>query len=316
MTNTHYLPGDRVRYNANHPGSLRGYRYAVGTFKNPTTLNPSMVTIDWDNAHHGKNSDHGFSFIERQPIEPGCWVRELPGENIFSNHGKPVQVVSVDGYYAEFPGFLGGTLRIGLHRLARVAEPKTPEASISIGGISFSVGENGATRVSLEADQFIYNDRRYEAITIDELTERENRVDKLREIIALYDGQITNLATFIASEIPGEPSQSEGAIDTAIRIMREQRTAIQTAARRLAKWVKDAPAGYGTEESRAWLLNYGTKPEPVVFKRGDLVTWGMGAAHYFIVAEPDAEYPKIMSKNGKDFRSDIRRSVLYHVETK
>ncbi len=33
--------------------------------------------------------------------------------------------------------------------------------------------------------------------------------------------QIEKLANFIMSEIPGEPSQSEGAIDCAIRIMRE-----------------------------------------------------------------------------------------------
>ena len=34
--------------------------------------------------------------------------------------------------------------------------------------------------------------------------------------------QIDRLANFILSEIPEEPSQNEGAIDTAIRIMRDQ----------------------------------------------------------------------------------------------
>jgi hypothetical protein len=33
--------------------------------------------------------------------------------------------------------------------------------------------------------------------------------------------QIDRLAKFIMNEIPGEPSQSEGAVDTAIRLLRE-----------------------------------------------------------------------------------------------
>jgi len=36
------------------------------------------------------------------------------------------------------------------------------------------------------------------------------------------DAQIKKLADFIMAEVPGEPSQSEGAIDTAIRIIRTQ----------------------------------------------------------------------------------------------
>lgn len=110
---------------------------------------------------------------------------------------------------------------------------------------------------------------------------------------------IDRLAEFIMSEIPGEPSQSEGAVDTAIRIMKEQKKALQIAenarldvvgerndaygaihqaARRLAKWVKDAPAGYGTDESRVWLAKYAPEYVKPVFKRGDLVTWGVGVA--------------------------------------
>ena len=33
--------------------------------------------------------------------------------------------------------------------------------------------------------------------------------------------QINELASFIMNEVPGEPSQSQGAVDTAIRIIRE-----------------------------------------------------------------------------------------------
>jgi len=33
--------------------------------------------------------------------------------------------------------------------------------------------------------------------------------------------QIDRLANFIMKEVPGEPSQSQGSVDTAIRIIRE-----------------------------------------------------------------------------------------------
>lgn len=36
------------------------------------------------------------------------------------------------------------------------------------------------------------------------------------------EAQIDRLAAFIMNEVPGEPSQSEGAVDTAIRWMRER----------------------------------------------------------------------------------------------
>lgn len=38
--------------------------------------------------------------------------------------------------------------------------------------------------------------------------------------------QIERLANFIMEEVPGEPSQSEGAVDTAIRWMREKLKAV------------------------------------------------------------------------------------------
>lgn len=37
------------------------------------------------------------------------------------------------------------------------------------------------------------------------------------------ESQIGRLATFIMEEVPGEPSRSEGAVDTAIRVIRELR---------------------------------------------------------------------------------------------
>ena len=37
----------------------------------------------------------------------------------------------------------------------------------------------------------------------------------------IEDEEIRRLAQFIMEEVPGEPSQSEGAVDTAIRLIRE-----------------------------------------------------------------------------------------------
>jgi len=40
--------------------------------------------------------------------------------------------------------------------------------------------------------------------------------------------QIDELASFIMAEVPGEPSRSEGAVATAIRIMRKQKAEIES----------------------------------------------------------------------------------------
>jgi len=45
------------------------------------------------------------------------------------------------------------------------------------------------------------------------------------DVTETLQSQIDRLARFIMEEVPGEPSQSEGAVDTAIRIMR---TALST----------------------------------------------------------------------------------------
>jgi hypothetical protein len=47
--------------------------------------------------------------------------------------------------------------------------------------------------------------------------------------------QIKRLADFIIAEIPGEPSQSQGAVDTAIRIMRTQHHFIENMDKKVSK---------------------------------------------------------------------------------
>ena len=41
----------------------------------------------------------------------------------------------------------------------------------------------------------------------------------LRQRLADAEAQIVKLATFIMANVPGEPSESQGAVDTAIRVM-------------------------------------------------------------------------------------------------
>ncbi len=53
--------------------------------------------------------------------------------------------------------------------------------------------------------------------------------------------QIDKLANFIMAEIPGEPSASEGAVDTAIRWMRDQVSAVDRALNELGVPVPGYP---------------------------------------------------------------------------
>ena len=64
-----------------------------------------------------------------------------------------------------------------------------------------------------------------------------NCVDRVYELISQLDepevnSQINKLANFIMSEVEGEPSQSQGAVDTAIRIIQS----CQNQDRNIEKW--------------------------------------------------------------------------------
>lgn len=48
----------------------------------------------------------------------------------------------------------------------------------------------------------------------------EAEVRSMETVIAYLDDQIDRLARFIMDEIEGEPSEDEGAVDTAIRLLR------------------------------------------------------------------------------------------------
>ena len=58
--------------------------------------------------------------------------------------------------------------------------------------------------------------------------------------------EIDRLSEFIMGEVPGEPSQSEGAIDTIIRVYWEMKERIEAGERlmeKIARSIKDHEAG-------------------------------------------------------------------------
>ena len=84
---------------------------------------------------------------------------------------------------------------------------------------------DGGPRVELPLDSPVLV--RYEAggsigvVTMDIFAGRVRFIDRADvDAAESLESQVGRLADFISSEIPGEPSQSEGAIDTAIRLLR------------------------------------------------------------------------------------------------
>lgn len=53
-----------------------------------------------------------------------------------------------------------------------------------------------------------------------ELYSMSDKIDDLREDLELFHKEIDKLADFIMDEIPGEPSENEGAIECAIRLLK------------------------------------------------------------------------------------------------
>jgi len=75
-----------------------------------------------------------------------------------------------------------------------------------------------------------------------------------------YTTEIVALANFIMAEVPGEPSQSEGAGHAAIRIIRTQQARIEELEKDARRYrllrgpndVATSPHAYGPEEAGVW----------------------------------------------------------------
>lgn len=80
-------------------------------------------------------------------------------------------------------------------------------------------------------------------------------------MLAFYIAQIDRLATVILSEIPGEPSQNQGAVDTAIRLLRsrEAPSTVAPAAGSRCTWYQ-IEEGAETWESTCGLCYYFEDP--------------------------------------------------------
>lgn len=68
----------------------------------------------------------------------------------------------------------------------------------------------------------------------EELIDVKAERDRLEESAGFLAAQIDKLAHFIVDEVPGEPSESEGAVDTAIRLIRHRKRLQQKLNRRRA----------------------------------------------------------------------------------
>jgi hypothetical protein len=115
--------------------------------------------------------------------------------------------------------------------------------------------------------------------------------------------QINRLADFIMLHVPGEPSQNEGAVDTAIRLLAAAPASLavrEAAERMLAAWRYDSSpeAGQGTEKFSAMceaarhlaaaLAAEGERCPETVFPDGTgrcTLAAGHGGRHHYAAAE-------------------------------
>jgi len=125
---------------------------------------------------------------------------------------------------------------------AIIVEADTPEGAIKIATerhIKQFPGAGGVTWSVARVDDFGFGDAEWSDDNIPAYEPFKNYHD----VTDSLGSQIDRLANFIMAEIPGEPSQSEGAVDTAIRWMRSALEATRRSA------LVDAPAG---EEALAY----------------------------------------------------------------
>lgn len=308
-----YQPGDRVTMsNIDNTDGIKWGTMLPATEGWPIRIkfdnDPLMSTTEGTRHWHGET----FGRLERQPIEAGCRVRWLnPSPGYFDLNGCIVKFIETSAWSSQdIVHFTNGNSAY-LKDIVRIADPEP--APVTISGYD-TLSQAQRLAVMLHGKHYADNSPQWRVcealpgvlsqidnmtaglVRADQVSGLQKRITELEAALAgatetafaqarahgELDHQINKLASFIVTDIPGEPSASEGAIDAAIRIMSEQRAAINQAARRLSKWVKDAPAGFGTDESRAWLAVNAPHMQ-IAFKRGDLVTWGAGQLHGRIV---------------------------------
>lgn len=254
MTKPHnYLPGDRVINSAT--GILCTVKETPA--ERVKFGNPEYVYLDGDEGPDASYPFHNVHHtnLKPAPITVGAWVRvtdEFPKEINTARIGEVFKIERMDGEYT-YHTKSGISHMWKAKHLRAVAEPAIRVRIPIIGTVKQIEELTGKATV----DEAICTIRRQRIALQIADNARLDAIGQRDELQA----QITKLADWIT----GEPSQS--AVDTAIRIMTEQRGAITEAAKLL-----DVP-GYPNPAIRNWLLKHAPQPKPA-FKRGDLVYWG------------------------------------------
>ena len=277
MTNPHnLLPGDRI-VAVNNPDEF-------GTVATPEETRNPEAARNYLSLRRDRGGCVDFWSADSwkpAPITVGSWVRIIgPTDEIVKKYEGYIGEVVETGTFTStvaWPNNNGD--------LCRYWTPENLRAVIAPEPVILWLQQygRGIRTVVYDADKAlqIADNARLDAI---------GQRDELQ-------AQITKLADFITANIPGEPSQSAGAVDVAIRIMTEQRHAIYQAGRRIAKWVNDTPTGYSTDESRAWLAANAPELLPPVFKRGDLVWTGFVFGNARIITNDPMRYATVECMN-------------------
>lgn len=275
-----FMIGDRVQYGTTDQHT-KEYRGLLGTIQRIIGADGRVSGVKWDTKPNVVS--HTTSYLHRQPIEPGCFVREKTGANVFGNN-RPVEVFEVKDDKVRVQGFLG-TFWTDAAKLVRVAAPVVafdlasgPDAS----AVAFTrivndpahLKQAQALALAIYVKHFAHADREFKVA--DNLPHVLDQIDnmtagmvhnRIEVEAAEYLDKITEFAAWISANIK-VPVGSDDVFDIAKRLLDDQKTAIVSMARGIRGEGFISPGAM-----QAWADQYDPKP----FKRGDLVTWGAEA---------------------------------------
>jgi len=225
-----YLPGDRVVLTNQVSPVLRGCLATVVDFK-PKSSDNRSVFVKLDDDPQPESITSGFRgwyandvehFLQRQPIQPGAWVRTISGKDTFQIR-QVYSTVKGDDYAITMAGG-----QFNVENLARIAEP-------ALIGHGWYMAREPATDMSR--------------------TNIGAALDRRNQQIAEYQRQLRELGDFIRNDLGEKPAGAELVTGSAIRIMNRQREAITEAAKIMCKRNGDGIAD-------TWLAAYAPEPKP------------------------------------------------------
>lgn len=244
-----FMAGDRVQY-GDSDQHTKLYRGALGTIKRIINSDGSIIGVQWDSFEN--EVPHTASYLHRQPIEPGCYVREVTGASVFGN-SRPVEVFEVKDDKVQVQGMLG-KFWTDAAKLVRVAP--------YIVGVDLA---NGPDQTVMAFTRLVTDPALNERITA------------LETEAAGYLDRITELAHWTAANM-NVPVGTDDVFEVVRKVMTEQREALKAITDDIVKTLPTVrqPSKFILDWLARWAPEVLAKP-PVQFKRGDKVTWGAEA---------------------------------------